>query len=355
MLPVLAYLYGKPKSTGHLRTSMEDFKVFEQLPFKPCGEGEHLLIHIRKIGKNTLDVVSALAKYFKVQDKLVSYAGLKDRFAVTEQWFGIHLPGKEEFNLSDMNIEGVEVLSYARHNKKLRIGALTGNRFELILRDVSHIDELQKRWLQIIENGVPNYFGEQRFGIDGGNIDKAIKLFSGEMKVKNKKKRGFYLSAARSYLFNDIVSKRIEHDYFTVLSSGDVCMLAGTQSVFIAEDVDQALLNRLTEKDIDITAPLWGAGDLMTQGQTLYFEQHIADSHDEITKGLPKFGLKQERRRIRLNLTEPELVVNSAKESSVQDESSTVTLKFFLPAGCYATTILRELIDYQDVSSKRGQ
>jgi len=345
MLPTLAYLYGKPKSTGLLRSSMADFKVFEQLPFEPCLEGEHLLIHIRKTGENTLDIAHALAKYFNVKDKLVSYAGLKDRFAITEQWFGVHLPGKNEYDLSDMKIEGVEVLSYARHNKKLRIGALTGNKFELTLREVTNIDALQQAWLKIIANGVPNYFGEQRFGIDGGNIDKAIKLFIGKMKVKDKKKRGFYLSAARSYLFNDIVSKRINLDYFNTLSVGDVCMLSGTQSVFLAKDVDQVMLNRLIDKDIDITAPLWGAGELTTQGQTLLFEQQIVANHVEISNGLPKFGLKQERRRIRLNLLSPSITVSESVNNK-----NTVVLTFFLPAGCYATTILRELIDYKDLT-----
>jgi len=352
MLPTLAYLYGKPQSTGLLRSKMADFKVFEQLPFEPCSEGEHLLIHVRKSGRNTLDVVRDLAKYFKVKDKLVSYAGLKDRFAITEQWFGVHLPGKEQYDLSGMQLDGVEVLSYSRHNKKLRIGALTGNNFELTLREVSEIDALKEVWLKIIANGVPNYFGEQRFGIEGNNINKAIKLFSGEMKVKDKKKRGFYLSAARSYLFNDMVSKRIEHDYFGVLSDGDVCLLSGTQSVFLADKVDQILADRLTEKDIDITAPMWGAGELITKGQTLHFEQQIADSHDEITRGLAKFGLKQERRRIRLNLSNPSISFDKEGCDKVDDSKYTVILKFFLPAGCYATTILRELIDYKDLNSR---
>ena len=106
---------------------MADFKVFELLPFEPCGEGEHLFIHIRKTGANTLFVARQLAKYFNVKETLVSYAGLKDRFAVTEQWFGVHVPGKQTYDLSDLIIEGVEVLTYKRHNKKLRTGALSGN------------------------------------------------------------------------------------------------------------------------------------------------------------------------------------------------------------------------------------
>jgi len=350
MLPNLAYLHGKPLSKGQLRSQMSDFQVFEQLPFTFSGEGEHLLIHIRKTGVNTIVVARQLAKFFSIKEMFVTYAGLKDRYAVTEQWFGLHLPGKS-VDVSSIDIEGVEVLSSTRHNKKLRIGALSGNKFSLTLRNVTEVEALQKRWQQIITDGVPNYFGEQRFGIDGGNIDKAIALFSGS-KVRDKKKRGIYLSAARSYLFNQAVHQRIEHDYFSVLSSGDVCMLAGTQSVFVAEEVDEKLLARLNEKDIDITAPMWGAGDLMTRAEPLIFEQQVASQCPEITEGLPKFGLKQERRRIRLSLSQASIDVDVSPEASESSNGATVTLHFFLPAGCYATTILRELINYQDMTER---
>jgi len=336
-----AYLYDKPKSKGLLRSQITDFKVFEQLPFEPCGEGEHLLIHIRKTGCNTVFVARQLAKYFGVKEALVSYAGLKDRFAVTEQWFGVHLPGKQEFDLSDLEIEGVELLSYARHNKKLRTGALTGNRFELVLREVSDVDDVLARWQKISSTGVPNYFGEQRFGIDGNNIEKVLALFAGT-KVKDKKKRSIYLSAARSLVFNHIVSERIREHRFTEPLNGDVFMLAGTQSVFLADNIDAQIIERLAQKDIDITAPMWGAGELMTQEQALLFEQTLAQSYPEICRGLPRFGLKQERRRIRLNIS----------DTAISREGDNVKLAFFLPAGCYATTVMRELIDYQDMTER---
>ena len=354
MLPTLAYFHGEPESLGQLRTEMADFKVFEQLPFLPCGEGEHLLIHLRKTGLNTIFVARALAKYFAVKEMLVSYAGLKDRFAVTEQWFGIHVPGKTDYDLSDLVIEGVEVLSYQRHNKKLRIGTLSGNRFELTLRNVTNIEALEKRWQQIINHGVPNYFGEQRFGIDGNNIDKAKALFQGQ-KVKDKKKRGIYLSAARSYLFNQVVSKRIEHQYFERLNTGDVCMLSGTQSIFVVENVDDTLKQRFIERDIDLTAPMWGAGELKTQGETLVFEQQVIDDYPEFTEGLPRFGLKQERRRIRLSLSDAEMAVeeiNKERCEENQQYTHTVILNFSLPAGSYATTILRELLQYNDMTER---
>jgi len=342
-LPKFSYLYGKPQSTGDLRSTMADFKVFENLPFEPCGEGEHLFIHVRKTGENTAFVARQLAKYFGVKENLVSYAGLKDRFAVTEQWFGIHVPGKKEYDLKDLAIEGIEVLSSARHNKKLRIGALTGNTFEITLRNVTHIDELVRKWHAIIEHGVPNYFGEQRFGINGGNIAKALDLFSGT-KVKDKKKRGMYLSAARSLMFNTIIHERIEQQTFDQLSAGDVMMLSGTQSVFIAEQVDDSLQQRFKEKDIDITATMWGAGELMSTDDVNQFEASVGEQFPEFCAGLAKFGLKQERRRIRLCISEPDILVNE----------NTVKFTFTLPAGSYATTVMRELIEYTDLTERKG-
>tara|TARA_R110000822_G_scaffold310519_1_gene443626 strand:- start:9861 stop:11621 length:1761 start_codon:yes stop_codon:yes gene_type:complete len=340
-LPAFTYLYGQPISSGLLRSKKADFKVFEQIPFLPCGEGEHLFIHLRKTGANTAFVAKQLAQYFSVKESLVSYAGLKDRFAVTEQWFGVHVPGKQVYDLSDLDIEGVEVLSYKRHNKKLRIGGLDGNRFEITLRDVTEIDELVRRWHVVSNHGVPNYFGEQRFGINGGNIAKALSLFSGR-KVNDKKKRGMYLSAARSLIFNQVISQRIEQEKFESLLNGDVVMLAGTQSVFLADSIEQSLIDRHLNHDVDITAPMWGAGELMTTKQALTFEQNVAEQLPEFSQGLPRFGLKQERRRIRLLMKEPKIDI----------ENDIVTLSFFLPAGAYATTIMRELINYTDMTER---
>ncbi|WOH37348.1 tRNA pseudouridine(13) synthase TruD [Thalassotalea fonticola] len=335
----LAYLYDKPKSHGELRSCVDDFKVFEILPFEPCGEGEHLIIHIRKTGANTLFVARQLAKYFKVKDALVSYAGLKDRNAVTEQYFGVHVPGKTQYDLSDLDIEGVQVLSYKRHNKKLKTGALIGNRFELMLRNVDDIDDIKTRWQKILSFGVPNYFGEQRFGQQGNNLTAASELFNGK-KVKDKKKRGFYLSAARSFLFNQFVNERINNNQFSSPMNGDVYMLSGSRSIFSQDEIDDVIMTRLAEKDIAITAPLWGAGEVATSNQALDFEQELASNYVEFCQGLAKFGLKQERRSI-------SLFVESGQLEVINDD---IKLSFFLPAGCFATTILRELLQYTDVS-----
>ncbi|MBU2869259.1 tRNA pseudouridine(13) synthase TruD [Colwellia sp. E2M01] len=341
-----AYLHGKPESSGLLRNEISDFKVYEKLPFLPCGEGEHLFIHIRKTGANTVFVARELAKYFEVKEQLVSYAGLKDRFAITEQWFGVHVPGKQEYNLDDLNIDGVEVLSYQRHNKKLRTGGLLGNNFEITLREVTAIKAFTQRWDNIVKHGVPNYFGEQRFGINGGNIDRALGLFSGQ-KVKDKKKRGMYLSAARSHIFNRVISERIKQQCFDQVAVGDVLMLAGTQSVFHLDAVDNTIKQRLIDKDVDITAPMWGAGELMTTDEPLLLEQKIAAENPEFCQGLPRFGLKQERRRIRLTVSETDIELLNSPETE-----NAIKISFFLPAGCYATTILRELLNYQDMTTR---
>jgi len=336
-----AYLHEKPNVNGLFKTELSSFKVFELLPFMPCGEGEHLLIHIRKKGANTLFVARQLAKYFNVKEPLVSYAGLKDRFAITEQWFGVHLPGKQVYDLSDLDIEGVEVISYERHNKKLRTGALTGNRFIIKLSQVDNVPILAERWQRIVEQGVPNYFGEQRFGIDAGNLEKAEALFSGT-KVKDKKKRGIYLSAARSYLFNEMISSRIKQGLFDTILAGDVAMLSGSQSVFKIEQSTEELVQRMNEHDIDLSAAMWGAGELMSTGEQANIEQQVAEENSVFAVGLPRFGLKQERRRMRLTISHPKILV----------EGDTVEVSFVLPSGSYATTVLRELLNYQDMSER---
>ncbi len=338
-----AYLLGKPPVTGDLRSCKEDFQVIEKLPFVPCGEGEHVFIKVRKTGVNTVQVARYFAQYFAVTDNQVSYAGLKDRFAVTEQWFSIHLPGKQIIALDEFKHLGVEVLFSTRHNKKLRIGALSGNQFTIVLRNVSDVDELSRRWHVICASGVPNYFGEQRFGIDGGNLTSASQLFAGA-KVKNKKKRGLYLSAARSFLFNQQVHHRLLDNCFEQLMVGDVMMLAGSQSVFSLDAVDQDIQRRFTEQDINITAAMWGTGALMTKETPLSRELAVKQEFAEFCHGLSRFGLKQERRKIRLTMSDATI--------SIDQQDGRVDLSFTLAAGCFATAILRELLAYRDLTER---
>ena len=196
----LTYLHGKPQGTGLLKANPEDFVVVEDLGFEPDGEGEHILVRILKNGCNTRFVADALAKFLKIHAREVSFAGQKDKHAVTEQWLCARVPGKEMPDLSAFQLEGCQVLEYARHKRKLRLGALKGNAFTLVLREVSNRDDVEQRLIDICVKGVPNYFGAQRFGIGGSNLQGALRWAQTNTPVRDRNKRSFWLSAARSAL-----------------------------------------------------------------------------------------------------------------------------------------------------------
>ncbi|MCK8043511.1 tRNA pseudouridine(13) synthase TruD [Shewanella sp. 1CM18E] len=333
----LHYLYGKPLATADLRTHNSDFQVQEILPFAPTGEGEHHLLHIRKEGLNTVEVAKMLSSFAHVHPKEVTYAGQKDKHAVTEQWFGVRIPGKETPDWQQLNSEQITILSASRHTKKLRIGALAGNRFTLTLRNVSDMADVVARIEKVKKQGVPNYFGEQRFGNDGKNLVFGRQMFTGR-KVKDRNKRSMYLSAVRSNLFNIASSARLAAHGTSVLT-GDCVLLAGSKSYFVAEQWDDTLTQRLAKKDIQLSAPLWGRGLPLAQADAATCE---ADALAELTvdrEGLEQAGLNQERRAL---LLEPQHL-------QYQVDEDTITLKFALPSGSYATSLLRELFLYQDV------
>lgn len=330
------YLHGAPRCQGRLKVVPEDFIVREDLGFAPCGEGEHILLHIRKRGQNTQWIARELSRLADVTQREVTWAGLKDRHAVTEQWFGVHLPGKTEPDFSSLESADVQILARARHNKKLKIGALKGNWFELNLTELSEPQELESRLAAIAERGVPNYYGDQRFGHGFGNIDQARAMFNGR-KVKDRNKRSMYLSAARSYLFNLAASQRLGAGMAEQLLEGDCLMLAGTQSFFtLNEDnpLDEAMQARFAEDDVRISAPMWGRGRLPSLAAGAELELAALSEQADLCQGLESQGLKQERRPLLLKPQQMDWQLNGTQ----------LTLSFWLPAGCYATSVVRELI-----------
>lgn len=337
----LHFLHGKPISKADLRTYNSDFQVQEILPFAPTGEGEHHLLHIRKEGLNTNDVATLLSGFAHVHPKEVTYAGQKDKNAIAEQWFGVRIPGKDTPDWVTLNSDQLTILSSSRHNKKLRIGALAGNRFTLTLRNVDHMDEVIKRLELVNQTGVPNYFGEQRFGHDGKNLIFGRQMLAGR-KVKDRKKRSMYLSAVRSYLFNVSVSARLVEHHLDKLV-GDCVMLAGSKSYFTVEQWDSAMLKRLDEKDIQLSAPMWGRGASLPQGEAADFETKVLAEFEAERDGLEHAGLTQERRTL---LSEPQHLSYEKQSDDV------IVIKFALPAGCYATSVLREIFDYEDVKDR---
>lgn len=336
----LHYLFEQPTATADLRTHNSDFIVKEILPFLPTGEGEHHLLHVRKDGLNTVQVAEMLAKFAKVHPKEVTYAGQKDKNAVTEQWFGIRIPGKETPDWMSLNSDQLTIMTASRHTKKLRIGALVGNRFELTLRNVSDMDQVLARLEKIAATGVPNYFGEQRFGHDGKNLVFGRQMFEGR-KVKDRNKRSMYLSAVRSNLFNQVVSYRLaQHGVATI--TGDCVMLAGSKSYFVAEQWDDALNKRLAEHDIQLSAPMWGRGLPLAQTDAAVMEAKAIEDLAADCNGLEMAGLEQERR--------PLLLIPQGLKHRV--EGDVITVEFMLPAGSFATSVLRELVAYEDVQER---
>lgn len=327
------YLYGEPQSGGLFKLSCEDFYVEENLGFELTGEGEHVCLWIQKVGENTQFLARALAKFAAIPAKNVSYAGLKDRQGDTKQWFSLHIPGKITPDFSKFESPGVKILKVVRHNKKIKTGALAGNYFAIVLREISDKNAVEKALLQV-QGGVPNYYGAQRFGFDGYNVNAALSMFRGR-KIKDRFKRGIYLSAARSYLFNQVVSARIKDNLYAKPMLGDCVQFVANRSFFPLTELDELTENRLQRREICLTAPLWGAGELTSLDDAKAYESELLSPYQEIQEGLAKNGLKQERRPL---LLVPE------KFSSIWLDGNTVKVAFYLPSGCYATSILRELI-----------
>ncbi|WP_392565873.1 tRNA pseudouridine(13) synthase TruD [Utexia brackfieldae] len=332
----LAYLHGQPAVTAEYKQQCADFIVKEDLGFEPDGQGEHVLIYLRKTDCNTQFVAEQLAKFAGISAKLATYAGLKDRQAVTEQWFGLHMPGKETPDFSAFALEGCEILRVTRQSKKLRVGVLKGNWFSLMIRDISDRQALDARLQLITQQGVPNYFGEQRFGRDNHNITQAQRWADGEIKVKDRQKRSFYLSAARSAIFNDIVSERIIHHTSSTALAGDALQLTGRGSWFLALAAElPELQQRIDNNELQITAPMVGDDALGTQEAAKQFELQCLDKWQSLIDLLKKERLMTSRRAILLKPSE--LTWQWIDEQ-------TLKMHFWLPAGSYATSILRELI-----------
>lgn len=332
------FLYGKPNVSAKIKSSPEDFIVNEDLGFLPDGEGEHVLIRLQKRACNTQFVADKLAQFAGIAKRAVSYAGLKDKHAVTTQWFCLHIPGKTMPDFATFDLEGCQIQTVSRHKRKLRIGTLQGNTFVLTLREVSDTDALFSRWQTVVKHGVANYFGAQRFGIEGNNIQQALAWANNEIKIQDRNKRSFYLSAARSMIFNHIVSQRIEQHYFNHIMAGDILQLTERGSWFVGQDNElEQLQQRLEAQEIQITAPLVGVGQLDTEQQAQQFELQCLTAPDveKLLALIQREGVNQARRAIRLLPRETDFQLL---------DPQTVKLHFWLPTGCFATALLRELV-----------
>ena len=333
-LPQWPYAYGGPSGSGVIKQSADDFIVEEQLSFVPDGSGEHVFLQIEKCHENTEYVARLLARHAGVRQRDVSFAGLKDRHGRTRQWFSVWLPGKDGPDWQALNSDNLQVLSINRHARKLKRGVLAANQFHLRIRSWQGDTALLEQQLQLISRqGYPNYFGEQRFGHQGRNVAKALAMFGGA-RVK-REQRSIYLSAARSYLFNLIVAERVRMQTWNQGLPGDVLQLANSHSYFASDSIDAALQARLDSADIHPTALLWGKGSNTCSGQALALEQAVIASQPELAEGLLAAGVDLDRRAMRV-------MVDDLRWQF--EEPQTLCLSFRLPAGSYATGLLRELV-----------
>ena len=332
--------FGDAVLTARIRTEVEDFLVEELPAFDASGEGEHLLLTIEKRGMNTAFAAKRIAAWADVAEMGVGYAGMKDRHAVTRQRFSVHLPKRIAPEIAALESDGMRVLDSVWHARKLHRGALRGNRFVLRLREVvGEHEAIESRLRALSTQGFPNYYGEQRFGRDGGNLIAARQMFNGQ-RVK-REQRGILLSAARSELFNTVLSARVMDGSWHTGLPGELWMLDGSRSVFGPETHSDALAERAKTQDIHPTGPLWGRGNLRTDGVCRALEEATLEFAADIRAGLEQAGLKQERRGLRI----PARTLGWSWR-----DAHTLELAFELPAGSYATALLHALGDVEDVA-----
>lgn len=335
------WAYGCPDCSATIRRVTEDFIVDEVLGFDPDGEGNHAFLQIRKRNTNTAWLAQALAELAGVPLNEVGYAGLKDRHAVTTQFFTVNLSGKREPDWAQLPPE-VEVLEVDRHRRKLRRGRLRENRFRITLRELHGECELATRLTYIAQQGVPNYFGEQRFGRDGNNLRMALAMFRGDHRERDRQLRGLYLSAARSWLFNKVLSSRVALGSWNRALPGESLISDGTTSAFSVRILSSEIERQVERGALHPSGPLWGQGRPTSLAEALALELSAIEGEDELCRGLEQAGLQQERRPLRLKVS----------DLIWQREGDTLQLDFALPPGGYATSVLREIAVIANAASR---
>ncbi|MGA0807382.1 MAG: tRNA pseudouridine(13) synthase TruD, partial [Pseudohongiellaceae bacterium] len=324
----LPFAYGQPQLAGRLKLRPEDFEVEEQLGFEPDGQGEHVFVYLEKRGLSTPDAQLELSRALHLHPRDIAYSGMKDKQALTRQWFSLHLP-KGDPALEACNTERMRVLRAVRNSRKLRRGSHMANRFRIRLQSCTGArDWLELRLQQVAGKGVPNYFGPQRFGNGCSSLLQALEWFRGRLQVRKRTQRSLLLSAARAFLFNQVVAARVRRDTWNQVMDGEVLALQGSGSVFPAARAGVAEVGRrLEEMDLHPSGPLWGRGALMSTASCAQLEHVICTAWPTLAAGLEAQGLEQERRALRLQ-------VQALQHAW---DADTLQLDFTLAKGSFAT------------------
>ena len=328
--------HGAPLPAAQLKTSPEDFRVEEQLSFVPSGSGPHWLLRVEKKAANTRWVAAEIARTARVPVHEVGYAGLKDRHAVAVQWFSVPaLSSTAEF-WGSLRTSEFKVLEVQGNSRKLKRGALSGNRFVIRLRGTAWSrEQLDTKLAAVRAHGVPNYVGPQRFGRDGYNLERVAAWVQSAQSPRGRTERGFALSAARSLLFNAVLARRVEAGNWSRLAAGDIASLDGSGSHFLVTGVDEELQRRLASFDIHPSGPLWGRGIPPTLGASLALETAVAQEFSDVADLLAGENLDQERRALRC----------AVRDLVVEADGSVMTFAFGLGRGQFATAVLREICE----------
>ena len=331
-----AYAYGEPKLTGQIKKSPNDFQVIENLGIVPCGEGEHIWLQITKQRQNTDKVAKALARHASVAYRDVGYSGLKDFNAVTQQWFSIYHPKNQQIDWDLFEFDGVQIDQVHRHTRKIKRGTHQSNDFKIKVCDIEgDASTLDAKIAQIQETGVPNYFGEQRFGRNLNNMHQAQALLVEGQSFKDRNLKSILYSSARSWLFNEILSTRIKNNSWAYLHEQEPANLNGSNSVFNAV-IDSSEMDRLSALDIHPTAPMWGRykdEKVSLYGALHEFEKTTLNHHADLCAGLEKANLSYKRRALRLKVNQFESL----------HTGNDIVVSFNLMKGQFATSVIREL------------
>jgi len=328
--------YGPPPATGRLRATAEDFRVEEILGFAADGAGSHALLTVEKRDANTGWVASQLARVAGVPVRDVGFSGHKDRHAVTVQAYSLPWPVDRPLEpLREIAGEGYRVVAVERHGRKLRPGSHRANRFVLRIRDWrGERDAIDACLQRIAREGVPNYFGPQRFGREGSNLRRAREWSMGGTAPRDRMQRTFALSAARSHLFNEVLAARVRRNDWQRPIAGEAVILDGKRSFFAAPVVDEALLERAATLDVHPSGPLPGRGASPATGDALVVEGRALVDEPALVDLCRSEGLEHERRSLRLPV----------RECAWAFEDDALRLEFTLGRGAFATAVLHELL-----------
>lgn len=321
---------------GVLGRDPDDFRVSEVSLYEPSGAGDHLYVRVEKRSMTTPELASALARAAGVRERDVGHAGLKDKHAVTEQWFSLPAGGREPEHWELPT--GVRILATSRHKNKLRTGHLKGNHFAIRLTQVPEhgLSRAHAVLERLVTRGLYNYFGEQRFGHEGRNVERALSWLGAE-RGRNRKKERFY-----SKLYPSVIQSEVFNRYLTLrcargldrLLTGEVVRLHETGSYFVVErpEVEQP---RLDARDLVLTGPIFGPKARAAAGAALELETEAMSGLGLGPDELGKLGrLAPGTRR--------DLVVPVAEASVLSPHPGVLELAFYLPAGSYATQLIRE-------------